>query len=258
MNFRRTFFNAASVAWLLLVSAGASADEPCCDEAHGFHRSGNLYAGMPIDLDDGHKRPGRYGVVIAVDGASELLDTCARQGSLWIGGAKEPVACHGVTKGDALAVLDIDVSRIGSDTTGLSLPVLLSTRPFDLQGHAFHHAMPADINAVQAADADLPANTTVETLVVGDQSVFTASARHLLDGNESEECATTAQAVFVRRDGRMRRIGELPGQPSGVAMADEPYLIVPVNCGKQLGIWTIGDRLEQVGYFDNGYEYGGS
>lgn len=25
----------------------ALADEPCCDEAHGFLRSGSLYLGMP-------------------------------------------------------------------------------------------------------------------------------------------------------------------------------------------------------------------
>jgi hypothetical protein len=55
----------------------------------------------------------------------------------------------------------------------------------------------------------------------------------------------------------MSRVGELPNEPTAVVNADRQYLIVPVDCGKRVGIWAVGVELEQVGYLDNGYEYGG-
>lgn len=258
MSYRRVLSSAVSIIWLLLASFPATANEPCCDEAHGFHRSGLLYAGMPIDLDDGGKRPGRHGVVVAIDGATDLLHACAMRSALWVDGAKEPVTCSGLTKGHTLAVLDLKLAPVQSDSPGLSLPVLLSTKPFALRKATFAKATPEESDAVRAASTGVEDAEVARVPVAGGQSIFAVGTRHLPDGNGDQECATTAQAVFVRHQGRMHRIGDLPARPSDIAMADKPYLIVPVDCGKRLGIWTLGEKLEQVGYFDNGYEYGGT
>jgi len=258
MSVRKIASRAVSMAWLLLASFSATADEPCCDEAHGFHRAGALYAGMPIDLDGGGKRPGRHGMVVAIDGIDDLMDACARHGALWVGGAKEPVTCNGVTQGHTLAVLDMSLTRIDSENASLSLPVLLSTTPFELRKATFANATPEETEAVRGADAGLVHSGVVKVPMASGETLFAVDTRRLPDGNGEQDCATTAQAIFVRHQGRMRRIGELPARPSEIAMVDKPYLIVPLDCGKRLGIWTIGETLRQVGYFDNGYEYGGA
>lgn len=65
---------------MVLAPHRALADEPCCDEAHGFRRSSPLFLGMPVDLDTGQKIPGRHGFLVPVD--------CGKRVGIWAGGAK--------------------------------------------------------------------------------------------------------------------------------------------------------------------------
>jgi hypothetical protein len=237
----------------------ALADEPCCDEAHGFHRSGSLYLGMPVDLDTERRSPGRHGILVAVDGADPLLSACGRQGEVWIAGNDRPQVCLGVTKGNALAMLDIEPSSAASNNDTFMLPTVLSTSKFAMSKAAFTNASLADAVAIRTQEPSLPLDTTIEVLAMGQEhlSLYLASTRQLEDGNGDVDCATTARTVFVRNHERMNRVGELPNKPTAIVNADRQYLIVPVDCGKRVGIWEIGATLEQVEYLDNGYEYGG-
>ena len=144
----------------------ALADEPCCDDAHGFDRSGPLYLGMPVDLDTESKSPGRHGVLVAVDGADSLLLACKSQGEGWIAGSDRPQKCRGVTKGDTLAMLGIEPSIAASDGDTPMLPTVLSTSKFAMLKVALTHASPADAAAVRAQEPSLLPDTTIEVLAV--------------------------------------------------------------------------------------------
>jgi hypothetical protein len=237
----------------------ARADEPCCDDAHGFHRSGPLYLGIPVDLDAQGRTPGRHGFLVAMDGADPLLSACRHQGDIWIAGSDQPQTCHGVTKGEALAMLDIDPSSAAPRSDDLMLPTVLSTSNFSMRKAIISNAPSTDADRIRTVEPSIPPTSVIEALNIGNegQALYLAGTRHLKDGNGDDACATTAQAVFVKNNGKMTRLGTLPNQPTAVVTADRQYLIVPVDCGKRVGIWAIGVKLEQVGYLDNGYEYGG-
>ena len=244
---------------MCLAPHRARADEPCCDEAHGFHRSGPLYLGMPVDLDTERRSPERHSFLVAMDGADPLLLACIRQEEIWIAGNDRPQECHGVIKGNALAMLDIDPNGAAPHRDGLMLPTVLSTSRFAMLKAAFTNAPSAEAADVRAQEPSLPPASVIEVLASDKegQPLYLAGTRHLKDGNGDDACATMAQAVFKRNHGRMSRLGELPNQPTAVVNADRQYLIAPIDCGKRVGVWAIGVKLEQVGYLDNGYEYGG-
>lgn len=255
----RLFITCLSLALLLCaIPFAAAADEPCCDDAHGYHRTGPLYLGVPVDLDGGEKTPGRYGVLVPMDGSDALFAACSTDGGLWVAGSTIPVACNRVTKGDTLAVLGVDPAALGGAGQSLALPVVFSTTAFKLLNPSITKAGPADVASLRALDPSLE-SVAIETISLPDGSslLFFAGTRHVPDGNGENDCATTAEAVFTREHGTLRRAVELPARPSGLVLADKPYLIVPVDCGKRVGIWAVGEKVEQVGYFDNGYEYGG-
>ncbi len=237
----------------------AQADEPCCDEAHGFHRSGPLYLGIPVDLDTHRSSPGRHGFLVAMDGADPLLSACRHQGDIWIAGSDQPQTCHGVTKGEALAMLDIDPSRAAPRGDDLMLPTVLSTSRFSMRKAIISNASSTDADLIRTVEPSIPPTSVIEALNIGNkgQPLYLEGSRHLKDGNGDDACATTARAVFVKNNGKVTRLGTLPNQPTAVVTADRQYLIVPVDCGKRVGVWAIGAKLEQVGYLDNGYEYGG-
>jgi hypothetical protein len=259
MNHRLSILGMLIGVAACLAPHRALADEPCCDEAHGFHRSGPLYLGMPVDLDTERRSPGRHGILVAVDGADLLLSACRRQGEVWIAGSDRPQVCHGVIKGDALAMLDIGPSSAASSSDRFMLPTVLSISKFAMSKAAFTNAPSADAVAVRTQEPSLPPDTAIEVLAIGQEHppLYLASTRQLKDGSGDIDCATTARTVFARNQGRMSRVGELPNEPTAVVNADRQYLIVPVDCGKRVGIWAVGVELEQVGYLDNGYEYGG-
>jgi hypothetical protein len=214
---------------------------------------------MPVDLDTGQKITGRHGFLVPIDGGDTLLSTCRRHGDVWIAGSDKPQSCNGFVRGDALAMLDIDLKAAAMpDVHGSTLPTVLSTSRFTMSKPTIANAAASDMAAIRADEPSLPRGAAIQSITVGKAvPLYVASTRYLPDGNGGDECATTARAVFVRRDGRMVRLGELPDQPTSVVNADRPYLIVPVDCGKRIGIWVVGAKLEQVGYLDNGYEYGG-
>ncbi|MDQ7994953.1 MAG: hypothetical protein AAGC76_03775 [Luteibacter sp.] len=253
------FIAGLSLALLLCaVPFPAVADEPCCDNAHGYHHSGPLYLGVPVAFDGGEKTPGRYGVLVPMDGSDALFAACSSHGGVWVAGETNPVACNRVTKGDTLAVLGVDPAALGGAGQGLALPVVFSTTAFKLFEPSIAKAVPVDVASVRALDPSLD-SAAIETISLPDGSslLFMAGTRHVPDGNGENDCATTAETVFTREHGILRRAAELPARPTGLVLADKPYLIVPVDCGKRVGIWAVGKKVEQVGYFDNGYEYGG-
>lgn len=254
------FIAGLSLALLLCaIPLPAVADEPCCDNAHGYHRSGPLYLGVPVAFDDGEKTPGRYGVLVPMDGSDALFAACANHGGVWVAGATNPVACDRVTKGDTLAVLGVDPAVLGGAGQGLALPVVFSTTAFKLLKPSIAKAAPADVASLRALDPSLEA-TAIETISLPDGSpwLFMAGTRRLADGNGEQDCATTSRALFVRDQGKLQRAGEIPNSPSGIAISDRTYLIVPVDCGKRVGIWMLERSAEKIGYFDNGYEYSGN
>ncbi|SDF53182.1 hypothetical protein [Dyella sp. 333MFSha] len=257
---RPIFVAGLSLALLLCaIPFQAVADEPCCDNAHGYHHSGPLYLGVPVDFDGADKKPGRYGVLVPIDGSDALFAACANHGGVWVAGATRPVTCNGVTKGDTLAVLGVDPAALGGAGQGLALPVVFSTTAFRLLKPSITKAAPTDVGSLRALDPALE-TTAIETISLPDGPpwLFVAGTRRLADGNGEEDCATTSRALFVRDHGKLERAGEIPNSPSGIVIADRTYLIVPVDCGKRVGIWMMERSVEQIGYFDNGYEYGGN
>lgn len=256
----RVFITRLSLALLLCaIPFAAAADEPCCDDAHGYHRSGPFYLGVPVDLDGGEKTPGRYGLLVPMDGSDALFAACATHGGFWVAGATNPVACNRVTKGDTLAILGVDPAALGGAGQGLALPVVFSTAAFKLLKPSLAKAAPADVASVRALDPSLE-SVAIETISLpdGSPSLFMAGTRRLPDGDGEEDCATTSRALFVRDQGKLQRAGEIPNSPSGVVIADRTYLIVPVDCGKRVSIWMMKRSAEKIGYFDNGYEYSGN
>ncbi|WP_139382766.1 hypothetical protein [Luteibacter sp. 22Crub2.1] len=71
---------------IFFIPFPAVADEPCCDNAHGYHRSGPLYLGVPVAFDDGENTPGRYGVLVPMDGSDALFAACSSHGGVWVAG----------------------------------------------------------------------------------------------------------------------------------------------------------------------------
>lgn len=259
MNRRLLMFALLTGATVCLVPQRVLADEPCCNEVHGFHRSGPLYLGMPVDLDTERTSPGRHGILIALDGAEPLLAACEHKGEIWIAGNDRAQSCHGVTKGDVLAMLDIDPGIAASSNDKMMLPVVLSTSKFATLKPVLTKAPSAGAAAIRIQEPSLSPNAAIEVFALGRERppLYFASTRQLKDGNGDVDCATTARAVLAGDRDHMTRLGELPNLPTAVVNADRQYLIVPVDCGKRVGVWVVGAKLEQIGYLDNGYEYGG-
>ena len=256
-------------AWLFTFALLGTASSACPadDYPSGFSLASPVVIGGVVSHDASNHNDET--VILPAKGGEAIRSACLQRGLLLLQGESRPRTCTQVVAKEQVLLLWLNPT-LHPVTEAVSLPpVIFSAAPFPAQRFTERAATRDETLAVQGAMVGLPSASTNLAKAVHVTAIdaptrgltyFLATGRHLLDGNEEEQCATTATLVFLKDAHGLSYAGELDAQPASFLLrvgSDTPDAVVTKNCGKQMSLWQLAPKVRKLIDYDNGYEYGG-
>lgn len=255
-------------SWLFTFAVLGMTSSACLadDYPRGFSLAAPMVIGGIVNHDTSNRND--ESIILPAKGGDAIRAACLKHGSLWFQGESRPRTCTQVTAKEQVLLLWLDPAFKPATEAINFPPAIFSTAPIPAQRFAERDATRDETLAVQRAMASLPsassnlakaAHVTVIDLPARGTSYLFATGRHMLDGNEEEQCATTATLIFRKDAHGLSYAGELDAHPASFLLragSDMPDAVVAKNCGKQMSLWQLAPKVRKLIDYDNGYEYG--